>query len=280
MLEYPEVITVSKQLNEVVRGKVVTKVLPPTKVHKFCWFNGEPIFYDAMLSEASITGASGFGIFVEIDFSNGKHLCFNDGVHARFFTDATCSEIPKNYQLQFNFSDNSCIVFTVAMYGGLYLHDGDYDNDYYVKSRNSFSPESQEFRNSFYEQMSTCKKSMSAKAFLATDQHFPGIGNGVIQEILFAARINPRQTISSLDSESRDILFSSTKEVLAEMVSRGGRDTEIDIFGNHGSYKTCMSKGANSEFCPRCGAAIVKETYLGGSVYYCPVCQPIPTRLK
>lgn len=280
MLEYPEVITTSKLLNEVICGKIVTEVLPPVKLHKFCWFNGDPNMYDSLLSGVSVIGASGFGIFVEIDFSNGKHLCFNDGVRARFFVDDSYPDIPNNYQLKIRFSDGSCLVFTVTMYGGLYLHDGDYDNEYYIKSRNSFSPESKEFHDSFYEQMETCKKSMSAKAFLATDQHFPGIGNGVIQDILFAARINPRQTISSLDPEKKDTLFSCTVKILDEMISHGGRNTEVDIFGNPGSYKALMSKETLSDPCPCCGATIVKEAYLGGSVYYCPVCQPVPKRSK
>jgi len=27
--------------------------------------------------------------------------------------------------------------------------------------------------------------------------------------------------------------------------------------------------------CPVCGAAIVRQAYLGGNVYFCPVCQPL-----
>ncbi|MFO7935831.1 MAG: zinc finger domain-containing protein [Bacteroidales bacterium] len=29
------------------------------------------------------------------------------------------------------------------------------------------------------------------------------------------------------------------------------------------------------ELCPNCGDAIVKEAYMGGAVYFCPVCQPL-----
>lgn len=41
-----------------------------------------------------------------------------------------------------------------------------------------------------------------------------------------------------------------------------------------GGYCTIMSKNGMKSGCPACGGPIVKAAYLGGSVYYCPVCQP------
>lgn len=280
MLEYPEVTSITKQLNETIKEKSILSVLPPVKPHKFCWFNGDPSLYNSMLAGTSVKDASAFGIFVEINFSNNKHLCINDGVHLRFFSDNSSPDIPKNYQLMINFSDKSCLVFTVAMYGGIYLHDGNYENEYYIKSKKSFLPDSKEFKDSFYEQINNLKQNMSIKAFLATDQHFPGIGNGVIQDILFNAKINPKTPISALNDKAKDNLFSCTVETLLKMASLGGRDTESNLFGENGSYKTLMSKETYASPCPVCGSTIVKEAYLGGSVYYCPKCQPIPIKSK
>ena len=58
------------------------------------------------------------------------------------------------------------------------------------------------------------------------------------------------------------------------MTELGGRDTEKDLFGAFGGYKTRMSKNTVGLPCLKCGEAIVKEHYLGGSVYFCPSCQP------
>lgn len=275
MLEYPEVVTIAKQLNNAIKGKTILSVLPPAKPHKFCWFNGDPATYNSAISNTSVIDTKAFGIFVEIDFSNNTHLCINDGVHPRFFSCNTSSDIPNNYQLFINFTDGTCLVFTVAMYGGIYLHDGNYDNEYYIKSKQYFTPGSKDFKDSFYEQIVNCKKTMSAKAFLATDQHFPGIGNGVIQDILFNAKINPRTQISTLTDKEKDSLYSCTVETLSKMEKSGGRNTEVDIYGKNGTYKTLMSKETYSKPCPICCSSIVKETYLGGSVYYCPNCQPL-----
>jgi formamidopyrimidine-DNA glycosylase len=59
------------------------------------------------------------------------------------------------------------------------------------------------------------------------------------------------------------------------MTNMGGRDTEKDLFGNIGGYKTILSKNTFKNPCPHCGDAIVKETYLGGAVYFCPTCQSL-----
>ena len=56
---------------------------------------------------------------------------------------------------------------------------------------------------------------------------------------------------------------------------QGGRDTERDLFHNRGGYKTILSPNTIKNPCPICGSRPVREKYLGGTVYYCPVCQPV-----
>jgi formamidopyrimidine-DNA glycosylase len=62
---------------------------------------------------------------------------------------------------------------------------------------------------------------------------------------------------------------------LADMAVRGGRDTEKDLFGKPGGYKTKASKLTVGNTCPVCGGSIRKESYMGGSIYYCDQCQRI-----
>jgi formamidopyrimidine-DNA glycosylase len=83
---------------------------------------------------------------------------------------------------------------------------------------------------------------LSAKAFLATEQRIPGLGNGVLQDILWYANIHPKRKISTLSAEQKHKLFRSVKTILAEMTELGGRDTERDLFGCNGGYITRLSK--------------------------------------
>ena len=271
MLELPEAITLAKQLNENIIGKSVTKVYPPTKPHKFCWFNGEPDTYDKAVSGCKIIKADGFGIFAELSFDNGMRLCINDGVNLRLISN---DNIPKDYQLLIKLDDGQALAFTVAMYGGICLHDGSYDNKYYLSSQNAVTPFSADFSDYYYKLFSESKPNLSVKAFLATEQRFPGIGNGTLQDILFNARINPKRKLSTLSENEKNTILNSIITVLKKMTELGGRDTEKDLFGIAGSYKTVMSKNGVGAGCTKCGGAITKESYLGGSVYYCPKCQP------
>lgn len=270
MIELPEAIVLAKQIKETLINKTVYRVLPPTKLHKFCWFNNDPIDYNDQIKNQKIVTALYFGIYVEIVFENNLKLYINDGVNLNYIID---NNIPKDYQLLIEFTDNTKLVFTVAMYGGIVLHDENYKNDYYQKSLEYTSPFSIEFRELYYKQLAICKPTLSLKAFLATEQRFPGIGNGVLQDILFYAGMHPKRKISTLNDEEKEFLLNTIINTLQNMVDLGGRNTETNLFNKPGTYKTRLSKLNTSKTCPKCNGQIIKEAYLGGSIYYCPNCQ-------
>jgi formamidopyrimidine-DNA glycosylase len=114
---------------------------------------------------------------------------------------------------------------------------------------------------------------LSVKAALATEQRIPGFGNGVLQDVLWKAHLHPRRRVSTVDGAEVEALFTAVTGLLREMAQRGGRDTEVDLFGTNGRYRTVMSRLRVSEPCPTCGGRKVKQAYLGGSVYFCPGCQ-------
>ena len=83
---------------------------------------------------------------------------------------------------------------------------------------------------------------LCAKAFLAIQQCFPGIGNGVLQDILYEAGVHPKRKVYSLSDEDIDRLELSVVSTLLEMIRLGGRDTGKDLFDQNGGYVTAMSK--------------------------------------
>ena len=116
------------------------------------------------------------------------------------------------------------------------------------------------------------------RLFLATEQRIPGLGTGVLQDILWKSRIHPRRKMAELPDRAIQDMYGAVKSVLAEMAARGGRDTERDLFGRPGGYKTILSKNTVGTPCPACGTSIKKEPYLGGSIYYCAGCQSLGGR--
>jgi len=274
MLEIPESKVISLQIKEILSGKKITKVNTATSPHKFAWFNGDPSEYSKLLSGKHILTSRGHGMYVDICCEDNTFIIAGDGTNIRYFQ--FLEQSPEKFQLQIIFDDNSCIVFTVAMYGGIWACKDEFQNPYYQGSINSISPLDDAFNKSVFEKIfQNTTKDLSMKALLATEQRIPGLGNGVLQDILFNSGIHPKRKKSTITDFEKGELFQSLKTTLNCMTKKGGRDTEKDIFGQNGKYKTILSKNTVNQPCPNCGNIIVKEAYLGGAVYFCSYCQKI-----
>ena len=162
------------------------------------------------------------------------------------------------------------------MYAGLFVTIGEMeDNGYYDVAKQLPSPLTDAFDASYFERLcGQAKQNLSAKAFLATEQRIPGLGNGVLQDILFNAGIHPKTKLGRLTDTELSRMFASVKDTLMDMTLSGGRDTEKDLYACLGGYKSRLSRNTLSKPCPKCGGPLVREAYLGGNIYFCPTCQP------
>jgi len=273
MIEIPESLSLSLQLNNTIKGKTIKNVCVNSTPHKLAWFYKDPNNYNNLLTNKKVDYIESIAGFIEISVEDVKIL-FSDGVTIRYYSQNDKS--PNKYQLLIEFTDESSLVCNIQMYGGLWVFpEGEFDNHYYLLAKEKPSPLSEEFDFEYFNNLFNKYKDtkLSAKAFLATEQRIPGLGNGVLQDILFIASINPKRKINTLNDNDVNRLYRSIKLTLIEMAEQRGRNTEKDIFGNSGSYKTIMSKLNDDSKCPNCRSSLIKEAYLGGSVYYCPKCQ-------
>jgi formamidopyrimidine-DNA glycosylase len=275
MIELPEAVSLAKQLNEIIRGKKITSVIAGLSPHKFAWYHGDPKDYDALLRGKTIGTAVARGCMVEVRADDAVIL-FSEGVVLRFHT--RDEQHPRKHQLLVEFEDGTAISASVQIYGGLFcFKEGEFNNPYYDIARKKPSPLSDEFNRAYFDGLisSPDVQKLSVKAFLATEQRIPGLGNGVLQDILYNARIHPKRKVATLISDEKENLFHSIKSTLEEMTVQGGRDTEKDPFGKPGRYRTRVSQRTAGTLCPVCGSAIIKQAYLGGSIYFCEGCQKI-----
>ena len=276
MIEAPEARYLCEQLTETVVGKRITDVFIQFSPHKFAWFNGNSDEFAEWLVGKRINGAQSQGGMVEITIED-KVLVLTDGVNLRYLTPGT--KLPAKHQLLIAFEDESCLISSVRMYGGLMCYDKNAAtgmlSEYYriAKSKPQVMTDafSKEYFLGLINEEGAQKK--SAKAFLATEQTIPGLGNGVLQDILYHAHIHPKKKIATLTDKEKEYLFYQVKETMNDIYRQGGRSTESDLFGANGKYVACLSKDTAGKACPRCGETIVKENYLGGSIYYCRGCQ-------
>lgn len=275
MIELPEAAVLARQINQTLTGKRIKKVIAAHTPHKFAWYAGDPQKYNDSLAGRMIGRAESFGGFLEIR-AGDTLIGLGDGVNLRYYPAG--ERFPDRHQLFVEFGDGSALVGTIQMYGGFYVFPPGtrITNKYYLIAKEKPSPLSAGFDRDYFETLfEEGAAKLSLKAFLATEQRIPGLGNGVLQDILFASEMQARRKVGTLTDKDRRILLTSIKSILREMVAKGGRDTEKDLFGNFGRYKTVLSKNTSGRPCPVCGTAIVKEAYLGGSIYYCKKCQGI-----
>lgn len=275
MLEMPEAAVMAKQISAELQGKMIIHVEANSSPHKFAWFHGDPLRYDDLLRGKTIERAAPHGGMVEITAGEAR-LIFGDGVNIRYFPPG--EKLPAKHQLRVEFDDSSSLVGSVQMYGGLWAcPEGEFDNPYYDVAREKPSPLGEKFDYAYFESLMAGEKlaALSAKAFLATAQRIPGLGNGVLQDILWTARVHPKRKMADLSASELRAMFDAVKACLSAMAAGGGRDTERDLYGRPGGYRTVLSKNTLGRPCPACGTPIKKEAYMGGSIYFCPQCQQV-----
>jgi formamidopyrimidine-DNA glycosylase len=274
VIELPEAVTLARQGRQALVSRSVEDLVVLHTPHKWAWFHGDPAAYRGRLVGRTIDGAEAFGGMVELALGE-MSLTFYDGANLRLWPRDT--PLPDKHQLLLRLDDGTHLVGSVHMYGGFACFPrGSYDNPYYLAARRAPSPLSERFTFDYFSSLlpADAPARLTAKLFLATEQRIPGLGNGVLQDILLGAGIHPRRRMDALDPGGLARLHGSVRDTLARMAAQGGRDTERDLFGQPGGYRSLLCRNTVGTPCPNCGSAILKASYAGGSVYYCPCCQP------
>jgi len=272
MLEIPEAKTVASQLKETVLGKTISRAVAASSPHSFTWYFGDPAVYGDLLAGKQVVNTIAYGGHPEMEIEDIR-FSFSDGVNLRYHADA--EKLPQKHQILLEFTDGTALCGTVQMYGVIAAFpEGMNDNFYYMVAIEKPSPLTDAFDEEYFAALLTDEtKKLSAKAFLASEQRIPGLGNGVLQDILWRAKIHPKRKMNTLSDKEFENMYQTVKTLLAEMTEKGGRDTEKDLFGKPGGYATVLSKNNNGMPCPECGDIIKRFAYMGGNVYVCEGCQ-------
>jgi formamidopyrimidine-DNA glycosylase len=189
-------------------------------------------------------------------------------------------DLPKKYHLAWQFADGSSLSYTLRMWGAVKLLESEVDN-YIPDEESGVPPLHPEFTFERFDQMLNAypdKTRKGIKGFLvATGYAIPdpinGLGNAIVQDILYNANLNPKRKIPDIQTQKREDLFNAIQETIQKAIDLGGRYDEVDLFGNKGRYIRLMDSKSTGNPCSRCGTEIQKISYLGGACYVCPTCQ-------
>ncbi len=275
MFEISECVVLAKQINESLQGKTITGGDLGNSPHKFVWYNRSPDEFDKLIRGKSVGRARVKGRWLLIPLEPGFTLVLGE-CGGKIIYHSAGSKFPKKYHLSITFADDSFLTATTQMWGAMELYEaGEELNREYIKDMKP-TPLDKEFTFNYFTELIDeliADKKRSAKSLLTQDQIIPGLGNAIAQDILFLARLHPRHSIADLSSDQRKNLFNSIISTVDEIIGRGGRYDEFDLYNQKGGYIRLMDKNAVKRPCPGCGGEVQKIQYLGGSCYLCPNCQ-------
>ena len=103
------------------------------------------------------------------------------------------------------------------------------------------------------------------KAALMDQRLIAGLGNLMVDEILWRARVNPRAEVPRLSSRRLDAIYQAMEQVVRESIPTGR------VPGFEG-WLTGVRDRREAD-CPRCGARLRKAQVAGRTTCWCPRCQ-------
>ena len=275
MFELPEIVTLTKQINQTLQGKTIRQGRQGNSPHKFVWHNHSHAEFEALTQGKTLGEAWSRGRWLFIPLEPGYLLLFGE-CGGKMLYHPTDSKLPTKYHMLIEFDDGSAFSETTQMWGAMELYErGQEKERVYVKDMRT-TPVDPEFTFDYFsgliESLLSGEK-RSVKGLLTLDQIIPGLGNAIAQDIMFNASLHPRHPINELNRQQVRELYQAIVDTLQDAIAKGGRYDEFDLFEHLGGYVRLMDKNALAKPCPVCGGNVEKIAYLGGSCYLCPRCQ-------
>ncbi len=275
MFELPEFATLARQMNETIKGKCIKQGSLGTTQHRFVWYNRKPAEFAKFTRGKVIGKAQAKGKWLFVSLEPGYVLVFGE-CGGKVLYHPAGAELPDKYHLGLVFQDDSSLTATTQMWGAMELFEKGKERErQYVKDMRTTPIEAGftfEYFSGLIDAVSKIEKK-SAKGLLTQDQLIPGLGNAIAQDILFRAHLDPRHSIEELSKSQKRQLYNAIVKTVNEVIAKGGRYDEYDLYGNLGGYVRLMDKNALDRPCPECGRQVNKIQYLGGACYFCPECQ-------
>ena len=272
MVEIPEAKAISRLAKDILIGRYIEDVKVMNSPNRFCWMNKSQNEIENLVVGNKITEIKQSGHYVRFLLSNDIEIvCAEDIVYRYLRVD----DLTEKNQLVLILDNDYALEIKVKLYGFILIGKLDElikENKYFKLAYDSIDVLSHEFTYEHFKKVTLYdEKKGSIKQALATNQHIPGIGNGVLHDILFDAGLRPDRKIDTVSDDDYKNLYQSLVKKIDEMSLFDGRDLQTNLFGEKGKYQTIMN--SNRKNCPNCNSEIINKNYLGGKVIYCPVCQ-------
>ncbi|MGI5827708.1 MAG: DNA-formamidopyrimidine glycosylase [Patescibacteria group bacterium] len=283
MPELPEVETIVRQLNQVIRGKTVAQV----RVFRKKSFRGNKKLLLGKLVTKTRRKAKVILIDFETDFPKllihlkmTGQLIFVDkdkqvaGGHPTL--EWLAQHPVKHTRVEIKFKDGSSLFFNdMRVFGWVKVIGNQKSLDQELKEFSGIEPLASEFT------VSSLASALSAssrpvKLVLMDQKKVAGVGNIYANDVLWDAGIDPRRPAKTLNTQEIRKLHESLNKIIELGIKYGGtsQSSYRQLLGEEGDYQYhFLVYKKEGSACQRCGT-IIQKTKLGGrGTFYCQYCQ-------
>ncbi len=273
MPELPEVETVRRTLEPVLRGETVRAV--NIREPRLRW-PLEPIRFNHWVLNRAILNIARRGKYLVFEMDKGGAMLIHLGMTG-VLSLAKRSHKPQTHDhVIFELSKGRKLVFNdVRRFGSIDAFDMDELHDHPRLKHLGPEPLEDSFTGDYLYERSRGMK-VSIKNFVMDSRRVVGVGNIYAAEALFRAGIHPKTPARRVGRSRCDLLVEAIQDILSAAIDKGG--TTISDFrngyGEEGYFgQSLLVYGREGEKCVRCEGSIRRLVQSGRSTFYCSACQ-------
>jgi len=276
MPELPEVETIARILNPLVRGKTIAsiRVLRPKNI-----LTGAEGFVASLTGERFLA-VTRKGKFLLFHLTHGKVVVSHLRMEGKYYEAKAGGAPAKHDVLIYDFADGSALRYNDVRKFGVLLLKSEADA-LATPPVAALGPEPWDLTpKALYRGLQRKKKEPIKKALL--DQRLiSGLGNIYDDEVLFAAKINPKTPARKITLKECETLLKEAQRILKLAIAKGG-STIRSYHAKEGidgeMQHNLLAYGRGNQPCLRCGFPLRKIALGGRGTVYCPRCQPLKGR--
>ena len=211
-------------------------------------------------SELADTRRHGKWLFA--DASDGPWLCFHFGMTGHLVYFEEMADEPDHDRMLISFENGMHLAYDCQRrFGRISLADSVEE----FVARKHLGPDALELSWKRFQE-ALAGRTAQIKPLLMDQSVIAGLGNIIVDEILFRCRLHPEQHVDTLDEDSLREVHRAMGEILNTMVdARTGRGEIPDDW--------LMRHRSLGEQCPGCEGEVERIEVGGRGTYLCPSCQ-------
>ncbi|GLB46747.1 formamidopyrimidine-DNA glycosylase [Philodulcilactobacillus myokoensis] len=275
MPELPEVETVKKGLNELVKGCQIRRV---EVLYSKMIDNVTADTFKRALTNKKILRIDRRGKYLLFRFNGQITMVSHLRMEGKYDVETEGAEPGKHTHVIFHLTDGRELRYNDSRkFGRMYLiHNGE---EHTLSGLGTLGPEPTSDDLTFSYMKKIMNKSRGKiKPFLLNQSHIAGLGNIYTDEVLWMSKIHPEQQTNLISDDKIKLLRKNIIKEIKEAIK--GHGTTVfsykNAFGESGSFQNHLHVyHRDGQPCERCGTLIKKIRVAQRGTHFCPQCQKV-----